>query len=160
MAEAKSLLIDTSYLLPLFGFESTFPTYDEIFPDLLKEYDVKYNPISLIEAKWLVIRTARKAKGGLLETFLRYYREGIAALGKEDRIHESAFTNENVEELSDRLFIEADLRDYFDRQIYSTAACLNFILLTEDQSLHALARSQITPKPKAVMWWSDTRRAR
>lgn len=154
MADAEPLLIDTSYLLPLFGLESRLPSYDETLSDLLNQYDVKYNPVSLLEAKWLVIRTARKTKKGL-ETFLRYYREGIGSIKKEDRIEESAFTDEIVEELSDRLLIKASLKDYFDRQIYSTAACLNYILLTEDQQLHDLSRAQITPKPKAILRWSD-----
>lgn len=155
MVEAESLLLDTTYLLPLFGLESKLPDYDEIFSNLLRIYAVKYNPVSLLEAKWLVIRTAKKTAGEL-PTFLKYYREGVGAIIKEDRIHQSAFTSESVEELSDMLLTAGGIKDYFDRQIYSTAASSNYALLTEDEQLHDLAeKSKITPKPKAVKWWSD-----
>jgi hypothetical protein len=74
-------------------------------------------------------------------------------------MHECAFTDEVVEELYDKLLMEAYLKDYFDRQTYSTAACLNCILLTGDQQLHDIARSQIAPRPRSMMRWSEVRRS-
>ncbi|MGI0086210.1 MAG: hypothetical protein ACREBQ_14115, partial [Nitrososphaerales archaeon] len=114
-----SLVLDTIYLLPIFGLESRLPNFNNSFHQLLMDYDVRYNPVSLLEAKWLVLRLAKK-KRGELETFLKYYREGIGAIEKEDKIRQTAFTDENVEELSDKVLINAELGDYFDRQIYST----------------------------------------
>lgn len=154
---AESLLIDTTYLLPLFGLESQLSDYNVAFPRLLEDYDVKYNPISLLEAKWLVLRLAKKRKNERA-TFLKYYRQGIGAIYKEEKLQQSAFTAESVEALSDRILIELELKDYFDRQIYSTAAQLSCILLTEDEDLHNLYKSEIMPKPKAVVRWKDMAR--
>jgi hypothetical protein len=160
MAEPELLLVDTTYLLPLFGLESKLPNYEEVFPSLFTEFEVMYNPVSLLEAKWLVIGAAKKTKGKL-ETFLQYYREGIGAILREDKIHQTSFTDESVEQLSDKLLVSANLKDYFDRQIYSTAAQMRSILLTEDDQLHDLAKkSEIAPKPKAVKWWSEISRRR
>ena len=155
MAETESLVIDTTYLLPLFGLETSITNYDEKLPILLDKYDVKYNPISLLEAKWLIIRIAKKNKKEKFETFLEYYREGIAAIEKEDRIHQTAFTNENIERLSDSILMTTNIKDYFDRQIYSTAANLGYVLVTEDKQLHELKNYQITPKPKKVVYWKQ-----
>jgi len=154
MAETESLVIDTTYLLPLFGLETNITNYDEKLPILLDKYDVKYNPISLLEAKWLIIRTAKKNKEKF-ETFLEYYREGIATMQREDRIHQTAFTDENIESLSDIILMTTNIKDYFDRQIYSTAANLGYILLTEDKQLHELRNYPITPKPKKVVYWKQ-----
>jgi len=151
---ADSLLLDTTYLLPLFGLESRLPNFDDSFRQLLSDYEVKYNPVSLLEAKWLVLRLARRKKAQL-ETFLNYYREGIRVITKGEPIVQTAFTEEKVEGLSDKLLIEADLRDYFDRQIYSTAACQKYLLLTEDGSLHQLYQSHTFERPKAVIRWKN-----
>ncbi|MGI0079740.1 MAG: hypothetical protein ACRECH_08950 [Nitrososphaerales archaeon] len=149
-----SLVLDTIYLLPIFGLESRLPNFNNSFHQLLMDYDVRYNPVSLLEAKWLVLRLAKK-KRGELETFLKYYREGIGAIEKEDKIRQTAFTDENVEELSDKVLINAELGDYFDRQIYSTAARLNCLLLTEDAQLHRLYESLNLQRPKGVLKWKD-----
>jgi PIN domain nuclease of toxin-antitoxin system len=149
-----SLLLDTTYLLPLFGLESGLKNFNYTFRRLLVDYEVRYNPISLLEAKWLVLRVARN-KTGQLQTFLNYYRDGLGAIAREDSIRQTPLTDEHVEELSDILLTKADLRDYFDRQIYSTAACSNYLLLTEDDRLHKLFRSRSFQNPKAVIKWKD-----
>ncbi|MGI0084963.1 MAG: PIN domain-containing protein [Nitrososphaerales archaeon] len=149
-----SLVLDTTYLLPIFGLESRLPHFNDSFRRLLTDYEVRYNPVSLLEAKWLVLRLAKKKRGDL-ETFLKYYREGIGAIEKEEKIRQTAFTDENVEELSDKVLIDAKLGDYFDRQIYSTASRLNCLLLTEDERLHKLYETLALRRPKGMLKWKD-----
>ena len=99
---------------------------------------------------------------GRLEAFLTYYREGVGTIERHERVHPSVFTSENIEALSDKLLISAGIRDYFDRQIYSTAACMNYTLLTEDEHLHHLAEeADVSPKPKVTISWNTlVRRAK
>jgi PIN domain nuclease of toxin-antitoxin system len=154
-----SLLLDTTYLLPLFGIESGLSNFNESFRRLLSNYQLSYNPLSLVEAKWLVLKVAKK-KRGRLQSFLDYYREGIGALAKESAIKKTQVTDENVEKLSDSLLTEAGLRDYFDRQIYSTAACSNTLLLTEDERLHKLYKSRAFQSPAALINWAELLKSR
>jgi len=54
-----NLVLDSSYLLPIFGVKVGYRNFDFIFPELLSKYSVKYSPISLIETKWVMIRGTR-----------------------------------------------------------------------------------------------------
>jgi hypothetical protein len=73
------------------------------------------------------------------------------------RIQGTLLTNEEIEEYSDLLLGLSDLRDYFDRQIYSTAVYLNCTLLTEDGRLYELfdsSKMESYKHPKAVLKWN------
>jgi len=54
------LVLDTTYLLPLFGIRIKLKDYNKLFPLLLKKYAALYNPISIIEAKWIILKLCRK----------------------------------------------------------------------------------------------------
>ena len=54
------LVLDTTYLLPIFKIKVKLKYYDSIFPTLTEKYIVLYNPISIIEAKWIVLKLCRK----------------------------------------------------------------------------------------------------
>ena len=45
------LLLDSSYLLPIFGVGLEYRDFELVFPKLADQYSIKYNPISLIEAQ-------------------------------------------------------------------------------------------------------------
>ena len=45
------LLLDTTYVLPIFGLNIELRDFEKTFLKLLKSYSVMYNPISLVEAK-------------------------------------------------------------------------------------------------------------
>ena len=135
------LLLDSSYLFPLFGVKLEYKNFESAFPSLSQRYFLRYNPVSLIEAKWYVLRESKrkgKNKGGGEDGLLQSYRTGISSLVRDRRIETTTFTNEKREELSDILLSKFHINDYFDRLIYSTAADLNCTLLTEDGSLHLL----------------------
>src|ERR1700675_573379 len=105
------LLRYSSYLFPIFGVTLEYHDFGSIFSKLLDRYSVKYNPASLIEAKWFVLRQASKRKDGGLN-LLQSYRRGLLSLERDQRIQSTQLTNEKIEELSDSLLAKFALQDY------------------------------------------------
>jgi hypothetical protein len=151
------LVIDTSYLLPVFGVGLGFREYERRFPAVLRRYSVIYNPASLIEAKWIVLKMARE-KPGSKDALLEAYRTGLKVLASIAELKQSAMTDYAIEEVADLLLTRDAVKDYFDRLVYATAACRRCSLLTEDEQLHEVARRGKT-RPKEVMRWTQLLRA-
>lgn len=150
------LLLDSSYLFPIFGVQLEYRNFESVFSSLPEKYLVKYNPVSLIEAKWYVLRNSKTKGRGYDGALLLSYMRGLLSLQRDPRIESTTLTNERIEELSDSLLTRFTVRDYFDRLIYSTAAHLQCILLTEDARLHELFKADNDlPKPKGIMKWKD-----
>jgi hypothetical protein len=149
------LLLDSSYLFPIFGVGLDFRDFTTIFPKLTERYVMKYNPLSLVEAKWYVLRQIKKKKAG--EDLLQSYRRGLLSLERDQKLESTQVTNEKIEEISDSLLAEYSIQDYFDRLIYSTAAYLGSALMTEDDSLFELFKksSGDIASPKKIMRWKD-----
>ncbi|MDK2463223.1 MAG: hypothetical protein QI223_00395 [Candidatus Korarchaeota archaeon] len=148
------LILDTTYLLPIFGVGVGLPRYESLFTRLLETLSVGYNPVSLVEAKWISLGLARDhpdKRDGLLSA----YRRGLAAILLDERISATELTGPEVEAVADRLLLEFGLADYFDRVIYATAVVRNATLLTEDGELLRLARSPEAPRPREAMRWAD-----
>jgi hypothetical protein len=154
----EELLLDSSYLFPIFGIELEYRNFDSVFSQLPEKYFVKYNPASLIEAKWYVLRKSKRDEGRR-ELLLESYRRGLLSLQKDKRLESTQLTNDRIEETSDLLLKKFAIQDFFDRLIYSTAAELQSILLTEDGSLHEVFQKTQEngdmPKPKRMMKWRD-----
>lgn len=144
------LILDTTYLLPIFGIGVGLPSYESLFPKLLGELSVRYSPLSLVEAKWISLSLSKKdpSKRDML---LSAYRRGLAAILFDERISATELTGPEVEVVADRLLLKFGLADYFDRMIYATAVVRNVILLTEDADLLRLARSPDAPRPKEAL---------
>jgi len=147
------LLLDTTYILPIFGVKVSLKNYEEMFPKLLEEYVVLYNPLSLVEAKWIILKLTRRvpSKRNLL---LRAYRRGLEALLSDERLKNTILTDIKIEEIADRLLVEIGLKDYFDRMIYATAVYEGAILLTEDEELIRI-RKEGSVSPKEVLRWNE-----
>lgn len=150
----EPLLLDTSYLLPIFGLKVDLKDFDAAFPKLLGSYSVIYNPVSLVEAKWILLKIANRnpSQRGVL---LGRYREGVGVLQGDERLRQSPLTDQVVEEVADELLIGENVKDYFDRVIYATAARLDIALLTEDEKLLELAKHRRARRPKQVIQWKD-----
>ena len=147
----EELVLDTTYLLPIFGIDVRLKGFGELFPRLLASYAVLYNPVSLVEAKWIVL----KLSGGdpsRKELLLKAYRLGLRALLSDRRLKQTGLTNPDVEEIADELLLKAGVKDYFDRVIFATAAQQGAILLTEDEELMKIGLTGI-PRPKEVISW-------
>jgi len=56
----RALMLDTTYLLPLFGIDVPLQRYSEIFPKLVTQYEVWYTPLSLVEAKWIILKLVKR----------------------------------------------------------------------------------------------------
>lgn len=147
------LVLDTTYLLPIFGVSIKLPRFKEVFPQLLSRYRVLYNPGSIIEAKWIVLGLSKGRRERSLT--LARYRKGLKTLLFEERLVQTVLTSPEVEEVADKLLIDAGLQDYFDRVIYATAVVRNAMLLTEDQELHQVAKTPELPRPRRVLKWLD-----
>ncbi len=148
------LLIDTTYLLPAFGVAMQLEGFEERFPKVLETYSVSYNPISLVEAKWVVLKLARKRSADR-EKLLERYRLGLKVLLADERLNQADLTSEAVERVADELLLDKGAKDYFDRTIYGTACATKSLLLTEDEGLHALNTNDSLPRPSGVLAWKD-----
>lgn len=148
------LLLDTTYLLPVFGVSVKLKRFDEVFPRLINEYSLLYNPVSIIEAKWLIVSQSRR-NPSKREILLKRFRKGLRTLLNDKRISQTDLTNPEIEEIADNLLVRFKIRDYFDRMIYATAVYYNVTLLTEDEELHGLAGKEYAPKPKKILKWND-----
>jgi FMN phosphatase YigB (HAD superfamily) len=127
--------------------------FDKSFAKLLHSYSVRYTPTSIIEAKWTVLRLAR-ANANKRETLFRAYRTGLKVLAADERLKQTTLTNDAVESVADELLTKEEVKDYFDRMIYSTAADRGCALLTEDEKLSKLKKHE-TPRPTQILAWKD-----
>jgi len=148
------ILLDTTYLLPIFGININFQGYENYFPKILTKFNVFYNPISIIEAKWIVLSITKHYGKEERSRRLARFRIGLHSLLWDRRISPTPLTNPDIEEFADRLLIELNLKDFFDRIIYSTAKYYDAILLTEDKTLLKIARSTSNYSLRAVNWKS------
>ena len=151
------ILLDTTYLLPVFGIDVGLDEYEALFPRLLEEFKVYYSPLSLVEAKWVVLRVS-KAKPGISRRLLEEYRRGLEAIVSDSRLEETIVTNSVIEEAADYL-LELGIRDYFDRMIYATAYYYKAMLLTEDRDLKLVSRKTPSYRPLGIMSWAEIRSA-
>ncbi|RLF03549.1 MAG: hypothetical protein DRK00_08680 [Thermoprotei archaeon] len=148
-----SLLLDTTYLLPIFGIKVGLRGYEEVFPKLIEEHAALYSPLSLVEAKWVVLKLARRSPSRR-DALLEAYRLGLEALLSDKRLTMTEATSSKIEEVADKLLIEVGLKDYFDRMIYATAACKGAALLTEDEDMLEIGKRWHI-RPGEVLKWDD-----
>ncbi len=149
------LLLDTTYLLPLMGVSVRLPRFPTVFKNLIQRTLLFYNPLSLVEAKWIVLHYAKTGKGASLKTRLERYALGLEVLeAYKESLIQTPITSPEVERLADKLLIKASVSDYFDRMIYATAAHLNLPLLTEDDMLRRLSESHgdVSHPPFTISW--------
>ncbi len=124
-------LLDTTYLLPFFGIEIRVEQVRQHLSHLLASgRRMLYHPLSLVEAKWVILSMERTGKPSLRASFI----EGLDALLADKRFKSFPLTSKSVEENADRLLDEG-LKDYFDRMLACTAYSLQATLLTEDEEL-------------------------
>ena len=155
----EELVLDTTYLLPIFGIGVKLEGFDDLFSELLIEYTVLYNPVSLVEAKWIVLKLTKR-EPQKRDVLLRRFRIGLEALLRDKRLGQTELTNPDIEEIADLLLTRAGVADYFDRLIYATAASQEGVLLTEDEELARVARRGDLPTPERVIRWDDVVRER
>jgi len=132
---ARTLMLDTTYLLPLFGIDVPLQRYPEVFPKLIAKHEVWYSPLSLVEAKWIILKLVRRDVGKR-EAYLEKYRRGLGVLFAHSRLRQTELTTPQTEYEADELLRKVS--DYFDRMIYATAKQLGLTLISEDRVLKTL----------------------
>jgi len=132
---ARTLMLDTTYLLPLFGIDVPLQRYPEVFPKLIAKHEVWYSPLSLVEAKWIIFK-ARKERCGKKGGISRKVQEGFGVLFAHSRLRQTELTTPQTEYEADELLRKVS--DYFDRMIYATAKQLGLTLISEDRVLKTL----------------------
>jgi len=148
----ENILLDTTYILPLLGLQvPQLKDYEENFPKLLMKFHVLYNPLSLIEAKWVVLKLLKDKKPEHKRTVLKRFRLGVKTIIKSEKLSQTMLTNHEIENYADLLL---DLvKDYFDRMIVATAKAYSAALLTEDTVLkEVLKRVNEFTKLKISTW--------
>lgn len=125
------VLLDTTYILPLFGIAIDIPGFEAGFPKLLKKASVAVNSLSILESKWKVLKISdREPK--VLERF----SEGLLSLTAAGEIEIIEFHLPRIDVVATSLY--SSHKDYFDCSIASTAILFTDFLLTEDEALISL----------------------
>lgn len=137
------LLLDTSFLLPVLGFE-TSKRVMRVLPQLAG-HELYYSELSILEALWKIVKLLQDRPREDIERVL----EGIQAI--RDSMSRAPLTAEAVGHAI-RMYMMGH-RDMIDNLLYSTAVTGNLVLLTVDDSLvtfiieHGLPREHIiTPE--------------
>jgi hypothetical protein len=146
------LLLDSTYLFPVFGVSVGLGDFRSQFTKVLDSFSVVYNPVSLVESKWAVLKRARDDPARR-DSLLEAYQTGLKVLESDGRLKETRLTSGVVEEVADELSAKG-VKDYFDRVIYGTAAERGCVLLTENRELLGVKRGE-GPKPSKVVRWKD-----
>ncbi len=150
------VLLDTTYLLPIFGISVNLKNFEKHFPKLLTTSDVLYTPVSIVEAKWVILRLTKKThESNERKKILNAYRIGLRILFGDGRLTQTYLTNPDIEEIADQLLIDVNISDFFDRIIHATVIHYDTVLLTEDQELLYIIKNNQLPKLKEVITWSD-----
>ena len=140
----KKLLLDTSFLLPVLGFE----TNDRIMKvyHRLGSYEVYYSEIGILEALWKIVKIVRE------EDEIRRVKEGIRAI--RETFKYAALDDVAVGNAITMYWLGH--RDMIDNLLYSIALSRKIALLTVDNDLieflekNDLPRNHVTTPEELV----------
>ena len=156
MKNTNSVMLDTTYVIPLFGIKvNLFEDFKEEFRQLwkngLKRYDVYLPSICLIETMFKLLNEYRKKEDmSILERYQlilpTVLNSPIKIFNPEIDIKSSSIAS---------IIRSSGHLDYKDCWIAGSAVSINSILLTEDKELINILKS-IPETKKLIIWsWSD-----
>ena len=137
-SSCRKLLLDTSFLLPIMGFETSNAVMRAF--EKLSLYTLYYSDLSLLEASWKVVKVVKGS-----EEEVARIAEGIRAIRK-------TMNHVSIDEDSFKLAVKMyklGHRDMVDNLLYSMAVTRELKLLTVDMELlefveeHSLPRKHI-----------------
>jgi predicted nucleic acid-binding protein len=135
------ILLDTSFLLPFIGFKT-----DEVVMNCiekLKEYEVYYSELSILEALWKITKKIRELSSGQNYNNKNIIVEAVingVKLIKRD-LNKAEITEKSVKEAI-KLYILGH-RDLIDNILYGiTATQEDMKFLTIDESLKAFIKNR------------------
>ncbi len=154
--KTNKIFLDTIYLLPLFEIETDVFTKKDLELILESNIELYFNPISLIEIKWVIIRINKKNKKKL-EHAREIYKESVDYLLYSDEIQPTILLDGKISYLEDILH-DAGIKDYFDRIIAASAKIFTGKLLTEDEDLTKIIRNVNEFSDLEVLSWQELTR--
>ncbi|MCD6483664.1 MAG: PIN domain-containing protein [Candidatus Odinarchaeota archaeon] len=126
------IFLDTTYLLPLFGFDIMLEKKDENkLLKIIENLKPLISSLSILESKWKVLHFSKKNKA-LLERYPRVL-QFITLSGKFQIIH---FYDHRIDTLATKIY--EIHKDYIDCSILATAVYNATVLLTEDSKIREL----------------------
>ncbi|MGQ4891600.1 MAG: PIN domain-containing protein [Candidatus Njordarchaeia archaeon] len=149
----ENILIDTTYLLPLFGIDLQQFQKKDLEKLLDSKINIWFNPISLIEAKWVIYKIAKKDQV-LLNSLREIYNETIDNLISGYNIKPTPLINSEIDNLENLLY-DHGIKDFFDRIIASTAKIVTGVLLTEDKELRTVLVKIREFKDLKILSWKE-----
>ncbi len=138
-SQSDKLLLDTSFLLPIMGFETSKDVMDSF--KKLGRYSLYYNDISILEALWKIVKTIDGSEEKLVRIM-----EGIRAI-------RNTMNNVAIDEEAVRMAIaiyNLGHRDIIDNLLYSLARRNRLKLLTVDKELIRFIDKQGLPREAIV----------
>ena len=136
------VLLDTTYILPLFGIAIDLPGFEAKFPKLLKKASISVNSLSILESKWKALKISEYAP-----EVSQSFSEGLLSLTAAGEIEVIQFHLPRIDLVATSLY--ATHKDYFDCSIASTAILFTDFLLTEDEALISLV-NRLTYDPEVA----------
>jgi len=156
MKNNKSIVLDTTYVLPLFGIEiKLIPEFieklDQIWSKGLKNYKIYLPSICLIEVMYKLLSEYRKKPD--LKIINRYQLILPTVLNSPIKIFNTELSQKGS--LIAIKIRHAGHNDVLDCWIAASAAALNAILLTEDKDLKNILKTVPDTKNLQVWTWKD-----
>jgi len=128
----KNILLDTTYILPLFGIDVKIPGLKERILLMSEKYNLLINSLSILEAKWKVLKLAKKHPN-IIESF----SEGLLFLTHREIFRIIPFYEYDVDLIATELLKFHS--DYFDCSILASAIINADIFITEEKErMHTL----------------------
>jgi len=153
MKNTNSIILDTTYVLPLFGIkielsENFLEELSQLWKNGIKEYEVYLPSICLIETVFKLLNEYRKK--GELSILERYQLILPTVLNSPIKIFNPELDIKASSIAS--IIRHSGHLDYMDCWLAGSAAALNSILLTEDKELEKILK--IIPETKTLIVWS------
>lgn len=134
------LLLDTSFLLPTLGFETSKRIID-VLPKL-RRHELYYSDLSILEALWKIIKKIRGT-----EEEIKRIKEGIAAI--RETVSTVTINEEAIQKAIEMYLLGH--RDMIDNLLYSIALTQELKLLTVDTELLRFVKSKKFPARPIVL---------
>ncbi|MFQ6120974.1 MAG: hypothetical protein ACE5KE_13955 [Methanosarcinales archaeon] len=99
------ITLDTTYILPLFGIEINIPNFKEEFKELLSsDYGIFINFVSIIEAKWKILKEM-KYQAEKSEELKQRFKEGLLSITKSGRF-EMVLYDIDIDDIATKFYLE------------------------------------------------------
>jgi len=122
----KKILLDTTYILPIFGIGIKIPNLKEKLLELEKNSQLLINSLSILEAKWKILKLAKKTPD-IIDSF----QEGLLFIEKRKIFHIVNFHEYSIDVIATEL--NRFHKDYIDCSILASAYIYADIFITEEK---------------------------